>query len=73
MQTTSGSLTIVNAHTAFAKVYWGGQLLPALEVFCHSPVGDDSTVRVKVDGSVTGLDDIYAAMIAAGIKVKKGQ
>lgn len=72
MQSTTGSLTIVNAHTAAPEAYWSGRKLPLLEIMCHSPKGDDATVKLKVDETVTGFDVEYAAMIAAGIKIKKG-
>lgn len=72
MQSTVGSLTFVNIHTPQPEAFWNGRKLPVIEVICHSSKGDDATVKLKVDETVTGFDVEYAAMIAAGIKIKKG-
>lgn len=60
METTQGSLTIVNAHTSVPVVYWNGS-----EV---SPV-----IAIKVVNGVVTLtvpeDPVLAEMIATGIKI----
>lgn len=62
MQTATGSLTILNAHTQEPQVFWNGQLIQNLGI----QVSFDNKVTLKV-----AEDPVLAEMAAAGITIKR--
>ena len=60
MQTTQGSLVIIDA----SKVFWNGKIVQTTSVMVHADE-DSQTVKLRVAGD----DPAYAEMEAAGIKI----
>lgn len=67
MQTITGSLTILNAHTPEPKVYWNGVVVPGITAMQIST--DQGATRVVL--SVVE-DPVLAEMKAAGVVIKRG-
>lgn len=82
LETTSGTLTIVDLNSAAQKYFWRGAPLPhVLSLMAHVNANDQRvSVRVR-DPAFTDLDQdaqdqlnaIYAEMEAAGIRVLKAR
>lgn len=70
LNSTQGSLTLVNLHTETPGIYWNGEPVPGVTDIQVD--WDDMGQRVKlhVNGSA---DALYMEMVAAGITVKKGK
>ncbi len=63
MNTTQGSLTMLNLHTPEPQIFWNGQLISAVGVTVLSDA-TKQTVTIKVQE-----DPVFAEMTAAGIKI----
>lgn len=68
MQTSQGSLTIVNAHTETPNIFWNGiKIDGVIRLHVHNDE-EDHRVKLVVSGN---QDLIYAEMAEVGIAIKK--
>lgn len=66
------ALTILALHTPDPEVYWNGEKLNhVVRVRGHSD-DDGAEVSIRVNDPTGVQDQIYAEMVLAGIRVKKG-
>lgn len=66
------ALTILGMHTTTPEVFWhGAKLNHVVRVRGHSDE-DGAEVTIRVNDPTGAQDQIYAEMVLAGIRVKKG-
>jgi hypothetical protein len=71
MQTTNGSLTLVNPHSGAPKVFWNGaEIVGVLRVHVHND-SDTQQVKLVVSSYVDKL--LCAELVLAGISVKEAK
>ena len=73
MESSSGSLTVLDAHTPNAKVFWNGVLIQGVQsIRVFDSLKDDNSgeVRLRVVKDANGVD-LINALCLAGITVKE--
>lgn len=68
LEVASTDLVIVGLHSESPVVYWKGRVVPGIVGIRADSEGGDWSIKLRVNGSA---DDLYTALSAAGIVIKK--